>query len=99
MINTKCPSCGQKVRAHEYTRKRESYMTNFACPHCGTQLQLASELYLWVVLIFQIIPVSILAEGFEAGLASWAMRVSTFFLILGCVGILFRFRYELADTD
>lgn len=99
MINTKCPNCGEKVRAQEYTRKRESYMTNFTCPHCGTQLKLASELYLWVTLIFQIIPASLWADGLEPDAASWITGASTLLLILGCIGIVLRFRYERADIE
>lgn len=99
MLNTRCPNCNEKVRGHEYNRKRQSYLTSFDCPHCGAKLTLAREVYLWFVLIFQIIPTSILSAQATEGIEDILSNISLMLMLVGCVGLLLRFRYQRAETS
>ncbi len=98
MLNTRCPNCNEKVRGHEYNRKRQSYLTSFDCPHCGVKLTLAPEVYFWFVLIFQIIPVSFLGAQLTQGIGDILSNFSLILMLVGCVGLLLRFRYQRVAT-
>jgi len=96
-MNRRCPVCQTSLRGPEYSRKRQSYLTAFDCPSCDTPLKLANDVYLWVVLAFQVLPISILSEQItEIRLADTLMTGSGLLTLVGVIGVVVRFRYVKA---
>lgn len=99
MFNRHCPNCNMALRPSEYNRNRQSYLTYFDCPGCGTRLCLPAELYLWILLVFQVLPVKLFVEQQMAvaeGLV-WLNDLSSLAAGLGVIMFLFRFRYVVYE--
>ncbi len=96
-MNRHCPECQTALRGPEYSRQRQSYLTSFDCPSCNTPLKLASDVYFWVMLAFQVLPISLLAEQMEeTPLAQTLLTGSGLLTLIGVIGVVIRFRYVKA---
>ena len=92
-MNRRCPECGTKLRSSEYSRNRQSYLTSFECPSCNTSLKLAPEIYLWLLLAFQFVPISMFSDSIESFVGGSMETASSVVLLIGVVGAIARFRY------
>jgi hypothetical protein len=60
-------------------------------------LKLANDVYIWVLLAFQVLPISILTEQMsETRLAETLMTGSGLLTLMGVIGVIVRFRYVKA---